>query len=86
MRWTGCTYVGHDELSSGLAGVRALQARLEFVALALVGEVDRRGSHVQDGALTAAAWARMHTRMAPHVASSAVRTARCCAPGSCPRR
>ena len=78
-------HVGHDELSSGLAGVRALQARLEFVALALVGEVDRRGSHVQDGALTAAAWARMHTRMSPREATAAVRTGRVLRSGEVPR-
>lgn len=75
---------GHDELSAGLAGVRSLQAQLEFVALALVGEVDRRGSYVVDSALTAAAWARMHTRMRPGEASAAVRTARVLGSGELP--
>ena len=56
---------GHDELSALLAEVRAVQARLEYVLLAAVREVDTRGSYVSDGALTAGAWARMHTRMTP---------------------
>ena len=66
----------HDELSSALATVRRLQAQLEYVSVSVVGEVDRRGSHVNDGALSAAAWARMHTRMSPRGAAAAVRTAR----------
>jgi len=54
---------GHDELSGLLGQLRCLQARLEYVSLAVVREVDTRGSFVADGALSAGAWARMHTRM-----------------------
>jgi hypothetical protein len=61
----GLGSAGHDELSGLLAQLRGLQARLDYVNLAVVREVDVRGSFVADGALTAAAWARMHTRMTP---------------------
>ena len=67
---------GHEDLSDLLRRVRGLQARLEYVGLAAVREVDVRGSFVSDGALSTGAWARMHTRMTPGEASSAVRTAR----------
>src|SRR6185295_5876682 len=56
---------GHDELSALLREARAAQARLDFVVLAAVREVDVRGSFVSEGALTAGAWARMHTRLTP---------------------
>ena len=75
---------GHDELSGLLAEVRSVQARLEYVGLAVVREVDVRGSFVSDGALTAGAWARMHTRMTPAEASGAVRTARVLGSGELP--
>ena len=51
-------------------------ARLEAVELEAVGEVDARGSHSNDGALTAAAWLRMLTRATPAEATGLVRTAR----------
>jgi hypothetical protein len=76
--------LGDDELSGLLTGVRALQARLEFVGLAVVREVDVRGSFVADGALSAAAWARMHARMNPAEASAVVRTARTLGSGELP--
>ena len=76
--------LSQDELSGLLAQVRTLQARLEFVGLAVVREVDARGSFVADGALGAAAWARMHTRMNPGEASAAVRTARTLGSGELP--
>ncbi len=66
---------GHDELSGLLGQVRGLQARLDYVALTAVREVDIRGSYVADGALSAGAWARMHTRMTPGEAAGVVRTA-----------
>jgi hypothetical protein len=75
---------GHDELSGLLRAVRSVQARLEFVGLAVVGEVDVRGSFVSEGALSAGAWARMHTRMTPGEASRAVRTARVLDSGELP--
>jgi hypothetical protein len=75
---------GHDGLSGLLAQVRTLQARLEYVGLAVVREVDLRGSFVTDGALSPAAWARMHTRMNPGEASAAVRTARTLGSGELP--
>jgi hypothetical protein len=81
----GLSGQGHDKLSGLLAQVRTLQARLEFVGLAVVREVDVRGSFVADGALTAAAWARMHTRMNPGEASAAGRTPRPQGSGGEPR-
>ncbi len=75
---------GHDELSGLLAEVRSAQARLEYVMLAVVREVDTRGSFVHDGALTAAGWVRAHTRMTPAEASGAVRTARVLGSGELP--
>src|SRR3954469_618942 len=75
---------GHDELSALLGQVRAAQARLEFVLLATVREVDVRGSYVAEGALTAGAWARMHTRMTPAEAASVVRAARVLGSGELP--
>jgi hypothetical protein len=74
----------HDDLSAALARIRCLQARLDFVALSVIGEVDRRGSHVEDGALTTAAWARMHTRRGPREAAASVRTARVLRSGELP--
>ena len=76
--------LGHDELSASLAAVRSLQARLEYVALSLVAEVDRRGSHLHDGALSAAAWVRMHSRVSPRDAASDVRAARVLMSGELP--
>src|SRR3954469_19366194 len=75
---------GHDELSTLLREVRAAQARLEFVLLATVREVDVRGSYVAEGALSAGAWARMHTRMTPAEAASVVRAARVLGSGELP--
>jgi hypothetical protein len=69
-------YESHDDLSGLVAAVRRLQARLESVTLAAVREVDTRRSHHDDGALSAAAWLRMHTRMDPTQATGTVRTAR----------
>ena len=51
----GCA---HAELGAQLAQVRALQARLEWVALGVVREVDVRGSFADEGMLSAAAWVR----------------------------
>lgn len=75
---------GHDDLSRLMGSVRRWQAQLEFVALATVREVDVRGSHVDDGALSAAAWARQHARMTPGEAAAAVRTARVLGSGKVP--
>ena len=75
---------GHDELSGLLAAVRGVQARLDYVSLTAVREVDTRGSFVADGALSAGAWARMHTRMTPAEAASVVRTARTLGSGELP--
>jgi len=76
--------MGADDLSTTLAAVRSLQARLGFVALTLVGEVDRRGSHVHDGALSTAAWVRMHSRVVPREAAADVRAARVLESGELP--
>lgn len=76
---------GHDDLSALLRRVRGLQARLEFVALSAVREVDVRGSHVDDGALSTAAWVRLQARMAPGEAAAAVRTSRVLGSGRLPR-
>ncbi len=75
---------GHDELSGLLGQVRSLQARLDYVSLTAVREVDIRGSYVADGALSAGAWARMHTRMTPGEATGVVRTARTLGSGELP--
>jgi Domain of unknown function (DUF222) len=74
----------HDDLSALLARARRMQARLDFVALAAIREVDVRGSQVLDGALSVGAWARMHTRMTPAEATGAVRTARALGSGELP--
>src|SRR5215210_3915497 len=68
--------LGHDELTAQLQAARALAARLEWFALAVVREVDTRGSHVLDAALSPAAWLRHRARMGPGEAKAAVRTAR----------
>lgn len=68
--------LSHDQLSALVAGVRREQARLEAVLLTAVGEVDARGSHVHDGALSSGAWLRMRTNATPHEATGTVRTAR----------
>ena len=75
---------GHDELSGLLGRVRSVQARLDYVALSAVREVDVRGSYSADGALSAGAWARMHTRMTPAEAAGVVRTARTLGAGELP--
>ena len=66
----------HDQLSDLVCSVRRDLARLEAVELEAIGEVDARGSHGNDGALTAAAWLRMLTRATPAEATGRVRTAR----------
>jgi hypothetical protein len=66
----------HQQLGDLVSSVRRDLARLEAVELEAVGEVDARGSHLHDGALTAAAWLRMLTRTTPGEAAGAVRTAR----------
>lgn len=68
--------LSHDQLSALVAGVRREQARLEAVLLTAVGEVDARGSHVHDGALSSGAWLRMRTNATPNEATGTVRTAR----------
>ena len=77
-------FQSHQELSELLRSVRGLQARLEYVGLAAVREVDARRSFLEDGALSAGAWARMQTRMTPGEASAAVRTARALGSGELP--
>ena len=68
--------LGHDELTAQLQAARALAARLEWFSLRVVREVDTRGSHVLDAALSPAAWLRHRARMSPGEAKAAVRTAR----------
>jgi Domain of unknown function (DUF222) len=84
VRAGGLTRASHDELSGLVRDVRRLQAQLEFVALAVVREVEVRGSHVADGALSTAAWVRLQARMSPGEATAAVRTARMLGSGSLP--
>lgn len=74
----------HDELSTLLRVTRTVQARLQFVQLAVVREVDTRGSYTEDGALSTAAWVRMQARMTPGEAFGAVRTARVLGSGMLP--
>ena len=66
----------HEELGELVAAGRAVQARIDAVLLAAVGEVDARGSFVHDGALTAGAWLRSKATVTPVEAAGAVRTAR----------
>src|SRR5688572_5156977 len=68
--------LGHDELTGQLQAARALAARLEWFSLQVVREVDTRGSHVLDAALSPQAWLRHRARMSPGEAKAAVRTAR----------
>lgn len=68
--------VPDGELAGLLRAVRGAQARWEYVALAVLREVDVRRCHVDDGALTVAAWARQQARMSPREATRAVPTAR----------
>src|SRR5215210_9258358 len=74
--------LGHDELTAQLRAARALAARLEWFGLQVVREVDTRGSHVLDAALSPQAWLRHRARMSPGEAKAAVRTARALADGS----
>lgn len=74
----------HAELSDLVVDVRREHARLESVVLAAVGEVDARGSHVHEGALTVGAWLRMRTRATPEEATATVRTARVLRSGNVP--
>src|SRR5688572_2187138 len=74
--------LGHDELTAQLQAARALAARLEWFSLQVVREVDIRGSHVLDAALSPAAWLRFRARMSPGEAKAAVRTARALADDS----
>ena len=74
--------LGHDELTAQLQASRALAARLEWVSLRVVREVDTRGSHVLDAALSPQAWLRHRARMSPGEAKAAVRTARALADAS----
>lgn len=80
----GLGALSHDEMAGLVRAVRGLQARLEFVGLAAVAEVDARGSYTQDAALTAGAWLRATARLAPHEAAGAVRTARALGSGELP--
>ena len=66
----------HDELTRRLQAARAVAARLEWFSLQVVREVDTRGSHVLDAALSPAAWLRHRARMSPGEAKTTVRTAR----------
>jgi len=66
----------HDELTALIVAARRAQARLESVILAAVGEVDARGSHVHEGALTSSAWLRHHVRATGSSAAATVRSAR----------
>jgi len=72
----GVRDLSHEQLTGLVDGLRRAQARLEAAVLAAVGEVDARGSFVHDGALTAGAWLRAHTRATPAEATTTVRTAR----------
>lgn len=68
--------LGHDQLRELVRTARAATSRLGWVTLEAAGEVDARGSHTSEGALTAGAWLRMHTAATPAEAAAAVRTAR----------
>ncbi|MGZ4596948.1 MAG: DUF222 domain-containing protein [Actinomycetes bacterium] len=80
----GLDQMPHDELAGLLREVRTLQARLEFVTLTTVRQVDARGSYVADGALSTAAWTRQTARLPPWEAAETVRAARALAGGALP--
>jgi hypothetical protein len=67
-----------------VVAVRREQARLDAVLHEAVGEVDARGSHVYDAALTAGAWLRQVARLTPAEATGLVRTARALRSGTLP--
>jgi len=64
------------ELAQTLREIRSAKARLAWIEVALTREVDLSGGHVGDGALTPAAWLRLHARMSHAEASGLVATAR----------
>lgn len=76
--------LSHEQLTATLVETRREQARLESAVLTTVGEVDARGSHVHEGALTTPAWLRRHTRATPAEATATVRTARVLRSGELP--
>lgn len=76
--------LSHEQLTATLVETRREQARLESAVLTTVGEVDARGSHVHEGALTTPAWLRRHTRATPGEATTTVRTARALRSGELP--
>lgn len=76
--------LSHEQLTATLVETRREQARLESAVLTTVGEVDARGSHVHEGALTTPAWLRRHTRATPAEATTTVRTARALRSGELP--
>jgi len=75
----------HADLVDLVESARRAQARLESAVLVATGEVDAAGSHVHEGALTAAAWLRMHARATPAEAGAMVRTSRVLRSGALPR-
>src|SRR5215218_10587442 len=78
--------LSHEELGELVVAGRAVQARIDAVILAAVGEVDARGSFATDGALTAGAWLRSRATVTPAEAAGTVRTARALRAGCCPAR
>ena len=72
----GAAELSHEQLTGLVVVARGAQARLDAVVAACVGEVDARGSFVHEGALTAAAWLRRHTRVTPTAAHATVGGAR----------
>jgi len=64
------------ELAATLREVRAAKARLAWIEVAVTREVDLSGGHVGDGALTPAAWLRLHARCSHAEAAGLVATAR----------
>jgi hypothetical protein len=74
----------HADLVDLVGSARRAQARLESAVLVAAGEVDAVGSHVHEGALTTAAWLRMHTRATPGEAGAMARTSRVLRSGALP--
>jgi hypothetical protein len=72
----GVRDICHAELTELVTAARRAEAQLEATVTTAVGEVDARGSHTYDGALTAQAWLRRHARSTPAEATATVRTAR----------
>ncbi len=79
----GVGQIRHDELTDLVATLTRVQARTDALLLAAVGEIDARGTHSLDGALTRGrGCARWPTTLRATLLARCARRG-CCAPGCC---